>query len=375
LNLHFEYLKGDKKMKQNEYRQDVAFVNRKNELTVLEAYINKRPSEILFLYGPKSSGKTTLLYKFIESAKKTDKLEVKFFNLRKVYLGNYTDFLKVFFGIDYSKSKNDVKEIREYNVGLFKETVEVLKGIENKEVDPFKVLEKQLINFNKNKKKTIIIIDELQALQDLYMNGERQLIKELFNFFVAMTKESHLAHIIISSSDGYFIDTVCNDSKLRKTSDFYEIDYLSQADVWEWLTNLKKYSKIINYTLTEKEIQMFWDTLGGSVWEIQYLLSKRFGNNTKTICEVYLKKIQSMIKEYIKLSDAKKEVLSNFYNKRNIEYRDFKKMNISDIEIENILADMVHNNILYFDPVNATFNPQGRSTELGINLYFDELKK
>jgi AAA+ ATPase superfamily predicted ATPase len=48
------------------YRQDVAFINRQKELIDLRVFIVKRPSEILFIHGPKSSGKTTLLYKFLE---------------------------------------------------------------------------------------------------------------------------------------------------------------------------------------------------------------------------------------------------------------------------------------------------------------------
>ena len=52
----------------------------------------------------------------------------------------------------------------------------------------------------------------------IYMNGQRELIKELFNFFVAMTKQSHLCHFLIASADGYFIEKVYNDSKLRPGS-------------------------------------------------------------------------------------------------------------------------------------------------------------
>jgi AAA+ ATPase superfamily predicted ATPase len=35
-------------------------------------------------------------------------------------------------------------------------------------------------------------------------------------FFVAMTKESHLCHVLLSGSDGYFIEKLYNDSKLKK---------------------------------------------------------------------------------------------------------------------------------------------------------------
>jgi AAA+ ATPase superfamily predicted ATPase len=45
--------------------------------------------------------------------------------------------------------------------------------------------------------------------------NQRELIKELINFFVAMTKESHLCHVLLSSSDGYFIEKIYNDSKLQ----------------------------------------------------------------------------------------------------------------------------------------------------------------
>ena len=101
-----------------EYWKDVAFINRQRELTYLEEYINIRPESILFLHGPKSSGKTTLLYKFFNQIEKTQKMDVKFLNLRKVLIGNYKDFLKIFFGVDYARSKEDIKEKREYN--LFK---------------------------------------------------------------------------------------------------------------------------------------------------------------------------------------------------------------------------------------------------------------
>ena len=48
----------------------------------------------------------------------------------------------------------------------------------------------------------MIIIDELQALDFFYFNGLLELIKERINFFVAMTKESNLCHVLLSSSDG-----------------------------------------------------------------------------------------------------------------------------------------------------------------------------
>ena len=52
------------------YRKDVAFINREKELAFLKDWINERPESLLFLHGPKSSGKTTLLYKFLGQEKR-----------------------------------------------------------------------------------------------------------------------------------------------------------------------------------------------------------------------------------------------------------------------------------------------------------------
>jgi len=91
-------------MKRNElhYRKDVAFINRESELSFLKGYLDERPESILFIHGPKSSGKTTLLYKFLEQIEKEQQLDVKFLNLRKILTEfednyNYRDFLNFFF--------------------------------------------------------------------------------------------------------------------------------------------------------------------------------------------------------------------------------------------------------------------------------------
>lgn len=43
-----------------------------------------------------------------------------------------------------------------------------------------------------------------------------------------------------------------------------------------------------------------------------------------------------------------------------------------DEDDEEILQHMVRNNILYFDPTEAVYYPQGKSYHHGIKLYFAE---
>lgn len=356
-----------------EYKKDVAFINREKELKYLHEYIDVRPESILFLHGPKSSGKTTLLYRFLEQIEKEQKMDVKFINLRKILIGNYIDFLKIFFGVDYSKSKEDVKETREYDFKFFKLSVEVLKGMEKGEIDPFVIMEKELLKRKQEGIKPVIIIDELQAIEDIYLDSgkDRALTIELFNFFVAMTKESHLAHIIIASSDGYFINTVYNDSRLKKTSRFYRIDYLEKEDVYKWLLDLQKYSKIKDYTLGEEDAGKIWNSLGGSMWEIQELLSDLFNTPIDEALLLYIKKIRGMIAYYIGADDKKEKILRLFLDKDNANIKDFIHAGIKKEEVEPILKDMVRNNILYFDPTEAVYYPQGKSYHQGIRLYFE----
>ncbi|ETR65924.1 MAG: hypothetical protein OMM_13514 [Candidatus Magnetoglobus multicellularis str. Araruama] len=161
------------------------FINRLSELKYLNDWISKDPEHILFIYGPKSSGKTTLLHKFIENHLTNKLFNIKHFNLRKMLIVNYSDFIQTFFEIDYSKAtSSDIKQKREYNLKVFKLSKEVKQSLENKTLDPFVVMEKELLKIVKKGKQPVIIIDELQALEDIYINGQRDLLKELFNFLL-----------------------------------------------------------------------------------------------------------------------------------------------------------------------------------------------
>jgi AAA+ ATPase superfamily predicted ATPase len=371
----------NKPMKRNElhYRKDVAFINRESELAFLKGYLDERPESILFIHGPKSSGKTTLLYKFLERIEKEQQLDVKFLNLRKILTEfednyNYRDFLNVFFGVEGKKEKTG-KFSGEISVGFFKINSEIEKKMKQGRVDPFKVMEQEFIRQVEKGIKPVLIIDELQALDKIYMNNgrDKRLLIELFNFFTAMTKESHLAHIIIASSDGYFINTVYTDSRLKKTSEFYKIDYLDKKDTMEWLLNLEKYSKIKDYTLTSEEAEKIWDTVGGSMWEIQYLLGQLFEYSIDKVLPAFKEEMRSLIAYYTEFDKNKKLVLQVVNEKEIVRSEDLEDLPIEGPELKELLRDMVKNNILYFDPTRAIYYPQGKSYQWGIKLYFESI--
>ena len=377
-----------------ENKNKAAFINRKEELNFLNKGIAEEPGNILFIYGPKSSGKTTLLYKMInEEWKDNKKYNIKHFNLREILIVNYKTFLQSFFEIDYSKDKKDVKEIRQYGFGkLFGVKVEVLKGLDEKTLDPFKVMKKELEKINDKGIKPIIIIDELQALENIYMEEQRELLKEMFNFFVSITKETHLAHVIIASSDGYFIERIYNDSKLKKTSKFMEVDYLDKKDVEYWLNNLKKESNIEEYILSDKQKQAIWDNFGGSVWEISAFLGDLLmGAENNKVTDEYFKKVldkkliaaRSMFVDYVGFFTEKEELFKEI-NKLNKNSHDhsFKEKQLKrllvdkfydQVTIRKELTELVRQNFISYNPTTAEYKIQGRSMEIGLDMFVDQL--
>jgi len=367
-------------------KKRAAFINRSEELQYLYEWISKDPEYILFVYGPKSSGKTTLLNKFIKTSLSSKLFNIKQFNLRKILIASYSDFIQAFFEIDYSKASGDVKQKREYNLKLFKLSKEIKKSLESKTLDPFVVMEKELIKIAKKGKKPIIIIDELQALEDIYINGQRDLLKELFNFFVAMTKESHLCHVIIASSDGYFMNRIYNDSKLTKTSYFFEVNYLSKIDVQYWLAHLEQESGLTAYKLSDEQIEIIWKYLGGSMFEISYVLGELIPKAKKECVDTkdLKKEIERLITMnrgkidfYAKINKAKQSLFKEIYNIHNqkdiFRINDLESLVDKGFYDETSLADeldsLVRMNILAFNPTTAFYTLQGNSMYYGLQNY------
>jgi len=373
-----------------EHTRKIAFINRTNELKFLSDRIHDEPNEILFIYGPKSSGKTTLLMKFIELNLNDKYYNIKHFNLRKVMIGNYIDFIQAFFEVDYSKASQEIKQRSEYSLKVFKLSKEIKQSIEKKILDPFVVMEKELQKIVKKGKRPIIIIDELQALEDIYMNGQMELLKELFNFFVAMTKESHLCHVIIASSDGFFMKRIYEDSKLSKTSKYYAVDYLDETDTKYWLNHLESESAITSFKLTDSQIDVIWKYFGGSMWEISDILGELINcSKNKKISDEYL---DNIVKKRIKENSARFEHFSGFNENRQVllekiyhccakkkyfDHKDIKPLIKNKIFDENSLSHelnrLVQLNYLAFDPTKTTWQLQGNSLFYGLKKYVEQI--
>ncbi len=373
------------------YKNVAPFINRQDEFEYLKKWVEEEPNQILFFFGPKSSGKTTLIYKFAEGFLSDEsRFSLKLFNLRKVLIVNYDNFLQRFFALEDPQEK-DSSQTRQYNLKVFQLTVQTQQKIKDKQLDPFDVMEAELKALNSRGIKPVIIIDELQALDFIYFNSQRELIKELINFFVAMTKESHLCHVLLSSSDGYFIEKLYNDSKLRKTAKLFEVDYLPEEDIVYWLNNLEKESNIKDYTLSESQIAYIWDHFGGSIWELTSLLGdflkicrdgKVAGGEMERIVERHMRQARSYFAEYAGLDASRTELLREI--NKHVQSKGF----VEELFLGRLLDQgfyaarkalleelnyLVRSNYLYYNPTLAEYKLQGRSMEIGLNRYVCEL--
>lgn len=86
------------------------------------------------------------------------------------------------------------------------------------------------------------------------------------NFCVRLTKELHISHVVIISSNIIFIDRIYNDAKLKVTSRFYKIDHLEKEITEKWL---------LEEGFKREEIELIWDYVGGCIPLIQRMMRDR----------------------------------------------------------------------------------------------------
>ncbi len=335
----------------------------------LRGYLRGEPNSILFLHGPKSSGKTTLMYRLFKQIIQENAYEINFLNLRKVFLTSYDDFIDAFFKSTEQNKGIKTGTRRQYSLfGMFKLDAFTERMLHQKKEDPFLVMEREFQRLQKKDIQPVIIIDEFHKLDGLYMpDKQKRLMVELMNFFVAMTKESHLCHVIIASSDAFFIEQVYVDSKLRKTSRFMKLDYLEKEDVFTWLGDVGKYNKVKEYTLDQGQIELIWDTVGGSAWEIYSILEQLFQRSLTEIVDKIKREKVAMIADWCfrDPTGGRVKVLELFRETDVLGIRAFVPEQL------NTLGQAVKDNILYYDPLDGVYGVQGKSLEWGIKGYFD----
>ncbi len=350
-------------MRIKEYR-GAPFVDREREEAFFVRWFNRVPQRILWVYGPKSSGKTTLIEYVIENhLLKERNFWIKYFNLRETFISSYGSFLDAFF-VEADKPESEKTGIIGINLFGFKS--EVWQKIKEKKLNLFKEFKAELERIRRNGKKCVIIIDEIQKLRDVYMennNGERELLKEFLNFCVRLTKETHLSHVVILTSNTVFIETIYNDAKMKKTSEFLKIGHLNKEQVEEWLKTEK---------LSKEEINLIWNYYGGCIADILKAIEvKKEGENLKeflkqeawlayTEIDEFLAKFSDEEVEFFK--DIAKEIIKKgYYSIRGLKEKERK-----------FLQKWAEKEILFYEPLELKVSGNSRIYEKGMEYLFEE---
>ncbi|WP_022670781.1 ATP-binding protein [Hippea alviniae] len=342
------------------------FVDREEEIAFLKEYFETEPSRILFLYGPKSSGKTTLieyvveneLFEDFENLKPRDNYWVRYVNLRGKLISSYGTFFESFI-----KSEEDYEVQKSISAGVSIAVItlkaEVLKQVKERKKDLFDALIDELYKkVKKENKKPILIIDEIQTLEEIYINGERELLKEFLNFCVRLTKETHLSHVVILTSNTIFLNRIYNDSKLKETSIFKRIDHPSKEIA-------EKLLKDLGYN--ESQINLILEYFGNIISRLLYLYTfikpedsieklKEFLEKEKLNAKMQILEILKRYKKY-NLPKNAEEIFMNIADRLMKDGLNFKDLTEEETELIDILCER---EILFFDPQTGIITPNSR---------------
>lgn len=99
-----------------------------------------------------------------------------------------------------------------------------------------------------------------------------------------------------------------------------------------------------------------------------------FNKPTDEILALYKKTMRGVIAHYAEFDEDKREVLQLVNKKETVSSTDLEKLPVEIPRLRELLRDMVKNNILYFDPTEAVYYPQGRSYRWGTQLFFESLE-
>jgi len=349
------------------------FVDREEEVEFFVDWFREVPQRILWVYGPKSSGKTTVIEYVIEKKllkenkrRKKNKYWIKYLNLREgeALITSYGSFLDTFFvGIKDGESEREGR----IGINLIGFRAEVLERVKKKQENLFKVFIREVKEVVDRGERPILIIDEIQKLRDVYIkngNDERELLKEFLNFCVRLTKETHLCHVVILTSNTVFIERIYNDARLKETSEFKKIDHLQKEQVKSWLKE---------EGLKVEEIELVWEYLGGAISRILKVISLyKKGKNLKEFLDREVWLAYTEIVDY--LTDFSEEDRNKFIKiAKELVERGYYSLERITKEEKTILAKWAEREILFYDPLELKVTANSKIYAKGLELLLNRL--
>ena len=345
----------------------IEFHDREKEKKEIMDILDSEPSLITFVYGPINSGKTTLIDHLVGQL--PDRYVPFYVNLRGRFITGYEDFLNVLFEIDEG---GVIDNVSEYATSVIKD-LKILSGIpiplnlfeqifekKDKSKDMFKYIERFFGEMSK-KRVPVLIIDELQVIGDLKIDG--LLIYKLFNFFVRLTKEKHLAHVFVVTSDSLFIEQVYSEAMLSGRSEYLLVDDFDEKTTTEFLKG---------HDFTDDEARVAWEYCGGKPVCLLKLIR---ADEKERIAKKMLATRVNQLKDLLDYLDYTKPRITIGEDTYMVEKDDIVSIlkRFADAEcIDDEDLDrpakhfLVKDNVLFLDPDIGIIKPQSRLNLLAI---------
>ena len=210
-------------------------------------------------------------------------------------------------------------------------------------------------------KQPVLILDELQKIGDVNVDG--LLIYELFNFFIDLTKEKHLAHVFVVSSDSLFIERVYSEAMLHGRCRYLLVDDFDYGTTMAFLDKQ-------GFSNDEKE--RAWAYCGGKpVCLVELIHAEEREEKVKELLGIRTGQIEGLIEDArefgYKVYYGEEEIMLNeehirtglevFKNRDSIKANELTK---------SVKLGLIKANIIFFDPVKHIIRPQSRLDLLAI---------
>ncbi len=251
---------------------EVTFYDREQEAKEIMDTLRMKPRLITFIYGPINSGKTELITHLIEEL--SDDYVVFYINLRTKFLASYDDFIESLFEMEMEtdgtvkKGKKTLAELissatKITGIPITREFIDYVFK-DNKPKNAFSYMIKLFEEVKKSGKQPVLVLDELQKIGDVNVNGS--LIYELFNFFIDLTKELHLCHVFAVTSDSLFIERVYSEAMLSERCKYLLVDDFDYRTTAAFLNH---------YGWGAREAEIAWHYVGGKPVSLVRLVNEK----------------------------------------------------------------------------------------------------
>lgn len=346
----------------------IEFHNREKEIKEFMDILDAEPSLITFVYGPINSGKTALINHLIEQL--PEDYVVFYINLRTKFLASYDDFIESLFEMEMETDETKRKGTE--TLAELVSSVTKVAGIpisrefldyvfkDKKPKNAFSYITKLFEEVKDAGKQPVLVLDELQKMGDVKVNGP--LIYELFNFFIDLTKELHLANVFVATSDSLFIESIYSEAMLEGRCRYLSVDDFDRGTTTAFLEG---------YGFNDDEKALAWNYCGGKpACLVELVNSEKREEKAREMLCIRIGQIKQRVRV---LKIVSKKILFE-EEEMELKYDNIMKIldKFSDEEsyayevITPEIAYLVKENILFVDSVKGIIKPQSRLNLLAI---------